>query len=382
MKHITLNTRWIISTGIFLCLFLVATVVSFSKVSKANDTRIISIFSDGEEIATASSASTVGEVLDRAGITVNELDLVEPSRESLINTDTFNINIYRSRPVTIIDGQTRTSIVSAHQSPRSIIEASGIEIFDEDYVALERVNDFVGESTLGIKLIIDRAVPVTLNLYGNQVVVRTHASTVSDLLNEKQIKLQEGDLLYPDASTALNRDMKINIISVGSDVVTAEQSIPHTQEVVYDTAQPVGYRQVQTEGEDGLRLVSYRIVLHNGIEAGREEVQSVVLKEPRTARIVLGTKTEGFNGAFADALSALRSCEGSYTSVNPIGYYGAYQFNQGTWAGSAPSGYENVRPDQAPPAIQDQAAANLYQRRGWNPWPACSNKLGLQDIYR
>ncbi|MCE7936744.1 DUF348 domain-containing protein [Candidatus Saccharibacteria bacterium CPR2] len=382
MKHITQNFGWMSGIGIFACLFFVIATINFPKISRANNARIINIYSDGREITTASSAGTVGEVLDRAGIVVNERDLVEPSRDTVINTDTFNINIFRSRPVTIIDGQSRLNVVSAHQSPRSIIEAAGVEIYNEDWVNLERVNDFVGETTLGLKLVIDRATPVTLNLYGNEGIVRTHAKTVGDLLSDKQIKLREGDMLYPDAGTILSQDMKISIISVGSDVVTAEEPIKHKQEVIYDTSQPVGYRQVQTEGEDGLRLVSYKIVLHNGVEVDREEVQSVVLKEPKTAKVVLGTKTEGFSGAFADALAVLRSCEGSYTSVNSIGYYGAYQFSQSTWAGAAPSGYENVRPDQAPPTIQDQAAANLYQRRGWSPWPACSAKLGLQDIYR
>jgi hypothetical protein len=71
----------------------------------------------------------------------------------------------------------------------------------------------------------------------------------------------------------------------------------------------------------------------------------------------------------------LRQCEsgGNYQDNTGNGFYGAYQFDQGTWNGL---GYPG-RPDQAPPAMQDQAAKQLQASRGWEPWPSCSRKLGL-----
>jgi hypothetical protein len=71
----------------------------------------------------------------------------------------------------------------------------------------------------------------------------------------------------------------------------------------------------------------------------------------------------------------LRTCESSdtYTEDTGNGYYGAYQFSQATWTGL---GYPG-RPDQEPPAMQDQAAAQLQAEAGWGAWPACSAALGL-----
>jgi len=81
-----------------------------------------------------------------------------------------------------------------------------------------------------------------------------------------------------------------------------------------------------------------------------------------------------------DAWYRLRMCESgnTYPRNSGNGYYGAYQFNISTWKGYAPAGYGDIRPDLAPPAIQDQAALALYNKRGWSPWPACSRKLGLR----
>ncbi|MGC8512118.1 MAG: transglycosylase family protein [Acidimicrobiales bacterium] len=72
---------------------------------------------------------------------------------------------------------------------------------------------------------------------------------------------------------------------------------------------------------------------------------------------------------------ALRTCESgdTYTENTGNGYYGAYQFSQATWTGL---GYPG-RPDQEPPAMQDQAAAQLQAEAGWGAWPACSAALGL-----
>jgi hypothetical protein len=78
-----------------------------------------------------------------------------------------------------------------------------------------------------------------------------------------------------------------------------------------------------------------------------------------------------------DSWAKLRACEssGKYAINTGNGYYGAYQFNLRTWQGL---GYPGL-PSDAAPAVQDQAAQRLYDSRGWQPWPACSARLGLVD---
>jgi hypothetical protein len=92
--------------------------------------------------------------------------------------------------------------------------------------------------------------------------------------------------------------------------------------------------------------------------------------EPATATSTstATTATTSYTGGAA-ASSATAQCEsgGSYTAVNPAGYYGAYQFDQGTWDAYAPSGYQGVNPAAAPPAVQDAAAASVP----YDAWPNC-----------
>ncbi|MDT7550222.1 MAG: resuscitation-promoting factor RpfA, partial [Actinomycetota bacterium] len=83
----------------------------------------------------------------------------------------------------------------------------------------------------------------------------------------------------------------------------------------------------------------------------------------------------GASAASSDDFARLRNCEsgGNYAINTGNGFYGAYQFDRGTWNGLGYSGTAN----QASPATQDAAAAKLQSQRGWSPWPACSRKLGL-----
>ncbi|HEX4429550.1 MAG TPA: transglycosylase family protein [Frankiaceae bacterium] len=77
----------------------------------------------------------------------------------------------------------------------------------------------------------------------------------------------------------------------------------------------------------------------------------------------------------ASDLYRLRMCEsgGNYAIATGNGYYGAYQFDAGTWASLGFGGL----PSQAAPWVQDEAVAKLWRMRGWAPWPGCSSSLGL-----
>jgi hypothetical protein len=99
-----------------------------------------------------------------------------------------------------------------------------------------------------------------------------------------------------------------------------------------------------------------------------------------TGAAVIAGEVVGLAGGSAQAATAtdfarLRQCEssGNYADNTGNGYYGAYQFDLRTWSGL---GYTGL-PSAAPPAVQDLAAERLQAARGWEPWPACSAKLGL-----
>ncbi|WP_284700289.1 transglycosylase family protein [Nakamurella alba] len=78
----------------------------------------------------------------------------------------------------------------------------------------------------------------------------------------------------------------------------------------------------------------------------------------------------------ANAWASVRQCEsgGNYSINTGNGYYGAYQFDLGTWRSVGGTG----TPSSASAAEQDYRALYLYRMRGWSPW-ICASLAGLSE---
>ena len=341
--------------------------------------KLVTIYDRGAEKTIVTKARTIREALKLAKFSIDERqDVVEPSLDSEMVAEKYNINIFRARPITIVDGNKRLKITTAEQTPALIAKAAGIEVFEEDKTTLSN-SDNMAVDGANMVMKIDRASMVNFVLYGKESVIRTHAKTVGELLKEKNIDPKEDDTLSVDRSAKIISGMKIELWRNGKQTITAEEDVKFEVEKVQDANRDSGYREVKQAGENGKKNVTYEIEMKNGVEVSRKEIASVVTKEPKKQIEIVGTKSStSFSGSFSEALARLRSCEGSYTSNTGNGYYGAYQFDKRTWGNYG--GYELA--SDAPAAVQDEKAWQTYKARGWQPWPTCKVKMGLQDIYR
>jgi uncharacterized protein YabE (DUF348 family) len=339
--------------------------------------RVVTIYDNDQETTFITSAKTVGEALGRGGVELGTGDSTEPSLNTELVAKNYNVNIYRARPVVVIDGDGKTTITTSQKSSREIVENAGIHLYSEDLAPIERVDDVLVDGTAAQKITVDRATPFALVLYGDEGVARTQATTVAGILEEKDINLEESDKTSLSLDTPVKEGMTLKIWREGKQTITVNEKIDFPVKQIPDPNREVGYREVQTSGEYGEKTVVYEILIRNGEEVSRKQIQSVVKVQPKQQIEIVGAKPS-FSGDFAEALAKLRSCEGGYDSWNSAGpYYGAYQFDETTWAGAAPAGAEY---GNATSAEQDQAARNLYERRGWQPWPSCG--ANLPDIYR
>ena len=341
--------------------------------------KLVTIYDRGAEKTIVTKARTIREALKLAKFSIDERqDVVEPSLDSEMVAEKYNINIFRARPITIVDGNKRLKVTTAEQTPALIAKAAGIEVFEEDKTALSN-SDNMAVDGANMVMKIDRASMVNFVLYGKESVIRTHAKTVGELLKEKNIDPKKDDTLSVDRSAKIISGMKIELWRNGKQTITAEEDVKFEVEKVQDANRDSGYREVKQAGENGKKNVTYEIEMKNGVEVSRKEIASVVTKEPKKQIEIVGTKSStSFSGSFSEALARLRSCEGSYTSNTGNGYYGAYQFDKRTWGNYG--GYELA--SDAPAAVQDEKAWQTYKARGWQPWPTCKVKMGLQDIYR
>lgn len=350
-----------------------------------SDSKVVLLHVDGKQQVIPTRAKTVKELLNRLSIKLEEKDIVEPALDTQIFKSGFTVNVYKARTVLVEDESTSKVIYTAEPTPHRIARKAGIEVYPEDKITKVAIDiiepvQAIKEGVIAERIVIDHAVLVYLNLYGKSYSIRTHALDVNELLAEKDIKSLEGDTIQPDPGTLISPNLQVFVIRHGKQIASREEIIEPPLERKEDAGAAVGSIVVLEAGRPGKRVVTYEIELQNGQEVSRREIQSVIIEQPVKRVIKVGTKTNTFSGSFEAALAALRRCEsgGNYANKSNPRYRGAYQFAYSTWNNYG--GYYD--PADAPPIVQDQKTWETYQRRGWQPWPSCSSKLGLQDTYR
>lgn len=293
-KRISRKPLFTVPFATFMVL-LVVVVVGFMFTTggkptlKPNDSNVVVLNYDKKEQTVPTRAKTVGELVSRLKIKINPGDVIEPSKTTEIAGDNFRINIYRAVPVTIIDGAKKTFTYSAAATPRSIVKHAGVEVFPEDNLTLLPTDNFLTESSIGERVVIDRAMPVNVNLYGTPVVVRTHAKTVADLIREKRIKVSKDDTVQPALNTNLDTNPQVFLTRKGTQIQTIAEDIPAPVETVDDNSLTFGVTAIRQQGTPGKKLVTYQIELQNGLEVGRKVIQEVVSQEPVKQVVARGT---------------------------------------------------------------------------------------------
>ena len=211
---------------LLLSLLIVPRVFASSAETAATpgDDHFVTIHDQGEKYSVRTDALTVGEVLERAEISLGEHDTVEPSVDAAISSDDFQINIYRARPVIVVDGSVSTYAYSTAYSPKEVAQSVGFTIYDGDVVEV------------------------------------THTST--------QQFLESG-------ATSV-----YTITRNGGRTVTVEEVIPYNEEIIDDYELEAGVEQVEQVGEDGVRTLTYEVNFVDGVEVSRVLVGSEVTREP------------------------------------------------------------------------------------------------------
>jgi uncharacterized protein YabE (DUF348 family) len=361
---------------VFTTVFIISGTTHAQDKNSPQSSHLITIHDRGNTKVILTKASTIGKAIADAGIPIDKKDMVEPDVNQKLIATNYQVNIYRARPVLVIDGNIRQKIVTPYQTPLQIAASAGIVVYPEDITTIDRVDDLV--SGAGLQMTIKRATPFEFILYGKTSTVRTQATTVGGMLSEKGIKLTKDDRVLPSLDTKIVTGLPVRVWREGKQTITTEEPVNFDIEKIQDADQPVGYLSITTTGVPGTRNVTYEIIVQDGQEISRQEIASLTTKQPQTQIEIVGSKLS-FSGDFAAALAKLRGCEsgGNYANKNNPAYRGAYQYSYSTWADK----YGIYDPADATPAQQDQAARETYLRRGWEPWPVCGAAV-LPDTYR
>lgn len=282
--------------GVALFVLIAVFTLTVSKVSYAGSGqktiqsgRMLTIYDRGTEKVILTQQSTIGEALREAGIVVDGNDVVEPALSEKLVASDYQVNIYRARPVIIVDGNSRIKITTAYQTAKQIVQSAGIVLYDEDKLTLGQTTNILADG-VGLQVTIDRATPVNLTLYGKVAEIRTHSVTIAKMLSDKGIELSRDDQVSPALGTAISAGMVIRVWREGKQIISVDEVIPYDTEQIEDADRPAGVREVKVPGTMGLRSVSYEITVVDGIEVSRTPIATIEITAATKQTEIIGVK--------------------------------------------------------------------------------------------
>jgi uncharacterized protein YabE (DUF348 family) len=285
--------RNILAIGILIIIVffgLLSGHLPLTPAAHADSARMVSLYVDGQTRVFGTDATTVGEILNRADVKLGANDLVEPTADTAVPKTMFNINVYRARPVLIVDGYADYHISSAYQSPRLLAEAAGVSVYPEDAYNTEVITDIVDAGAIGEKVTIKRATPFVLHADGKIRTVRAQSNTVGGALAEAKVAIGPNDTLSSGPTDSLIPGMDVSITRVTEVVTDVTEKLLRPVQSSSDPNMLKGQTVVKAEGSDGNKVVTYRIHYRDGAETSRDLIKVVSQTDPTPRVVVVGTK--------------------------------------------------------------------------------------------
>ncbi len=376
-----MKMRLLISSkrGALLKILLVSLIVLvctplYQAAMQGADYTLLTVYDRGEVKSFLTTAKTIDEALKEQSITIGSRDNVEPSLDEALLAATYDVNIYRARPVIVSDGATRIKTTSAQQTPEHIARDAGMKLNPEDILQLSRSDEFIYDGA-GLRVDIDRAVPLTLDIYGRVVQAHTQATTLGQLLKEKQIQLGPQDRVSPTEATSITSGMSVRVWREGKQTVSIDQAIPFGREIVYDMDRPLKYRAVKEAGTEGVQTITYEIEVVDGSEVSRRAISSVTTKQPQPQTEVIGLRNDG------SGLSRTKGAHHVTDSKGIVHRETYYDLDMGVVMRSCgQNGQYAVRPDGA----KIDSDGYILVAANYARYPKCSiveTSLGLGKVY-
>jgi uncharacterized protein YabE (DUF348 family) len=253
---------------------------------------IITLHDDGVDKGFITKKSTLREAFAEAHIRLDSKDRTEPGLDEPLTANSYQVNIYRARPVVVRDSGSEIKVLTSYRTPKQIAAEASITLHDEDTAVLSPSTDPISDGATEV-MVITRATEFSFDFYGKTTTSYTQAKTVGDMLKQKGIVMGTNDDITPATTAPIAPGMQVRLWRNGVQTVTVDEEVAYDTKQIQDVNQVIGYKQIQTAGQKGARTVTYEIDMQNGVEVSRKEINSVTTKQPTEQVEVVGVKSNG-----------------------------------------------------------------------------------------
>ncbi len=272
---------------ILATVFLVI-VCCCTLVAAAKSTYTVNVVADGKTVTVSTSEHNPDVILQQAGITLGEKDKLNKDNFA-VGKDAENGNklvVLRAMPIKVVDdGVEVATVIVAGTVEDALVEAG---------VTCRSVDKMNYQTTTALKkdmvIEIQRAFSVDVTADGETQTVEFLEGTVSDVLETLDIELGEDDEVSPSLDTALKPGNAINVYRVSYEERTETEVIKFKTVNKDSSSLYKGTTQIEQEGRNGEKTVVYKDKIVDGKVADSTVISEKVITKPVDKIVVKGTK--------------------------------------------------------------------------------------------
>ena len=142
----------------------------------------------------------------------------------------------------------------------------------------------------GTKIIVKRALEITIEVDGKIIKTFTAALNIKDALEEKNIALNEKDRTFPDLNKPISNNLEIKIIRIKQDTIVETISIDPLIEIRKDKSLAFGKTKIIESGKSGKKEQTFLITYENDKETEHYLISEKIISQPQPKIISKGTK--------------------------------------------------------------------------------------------
>jgi uncharacterized protein YabE (DUF348 family) len=186
--------------------------------------------------------------------------------------------------ILLVDGK-QFQVHTFSNNVDGLLQEEGVVLAEQD-----RVNPGAAAALEdGMTVIVRRAVPVQLQVGYEKYRLMSSAETVGELLKEKGVVLGARDMVTPGLSAKLEKETRIQVDRITSQVIEEKVAIPYKVQRKSDETLLRGTVKVINSGKEGLQRKIWEKVYKNGVMMEKRLLASNVLQEPVDRVVQVGT---------------------------------------------------------------------------------------------
>ncbi len=276
-----------------------------------------------------------------------------------------------------IDGLQVAATGTTDQTVHQLLAALGVQVAPSDRLSVDPWQKLLP----GMRLALDRGIPVTVVDGGPAAAGRGPRGTVAGLLAARGIVLGALDQIDVPAGAALVPGSVVKITRVSERPVTEPAPLGFRVHRVSDPDLEIGRQQVESAGVSGEAVRTWLVRFINGLESTRSLASETVVRAPIDEVRRVGTRPRPAPPAPAEIERIIRDAAAKWgadpeqllrvawceSRFNPLAYNpsagdsGLFQFIPGTWAANSPrAGYAGASPFDA--VANANTAAMMFSR--------------------